>query len=161
MILMRPFLRRLILVVAVAVPLIAGGGTVIIKNKKFLAEVALTPQEQARGLMYRQSLPDNRCMIFLYDNDQPRPIWMKNCLISLDVAWTDHEGRIVGLIAKIPPCPPSRGEDCPMYGGQFIARHFVEFSAGTIARLNLKIGDRLSWDITLDDGRRVQSPARR
>jgi len=86
---------------------------------------------------------------------------MKNCLISLDVAWTDYEGRIVGLIAKIPPCPPSRGEDCPMYGGQFIARHFVEFSAGTIARLNLKIGDRLSWDLTLDDGRRVHSPARR
>ena len=141
--------------------LLGSGGTVTAKQKKFLAEVALTPQEQARGLMYRQSLPNNRCMIFLYDNDQPRPIWMKNCLISLDLAWTDHEGRIVGLIAKIPPCPPSRGEDCPTYGGQFIARHFVEFSAGTIARLNLKLGDRLSWDITLDDGRRVQSSARR
>ncbi|MFZ9361808.1 MAG: DUF192 domain-containing protein [Holophagaceae bacterium] len=161
MILAHSFLRQLILATAVTTSLIASGGTITVKNKTFLAEVALTPQEQARGLMYRQSLSANRCMIFLYDNDQPRPIWMKNCLISLDVVWVNREGRIVGLLSNLPPCPPSRGDDCPMYGGSFIARHFVEFSAGTIARLNLKIGDRLSWDIELDDGRRVQTPTER
>ncbi|MFM8234536.1 MAG: DUF192 domain-containing protein [Holophagaceae bacterium] len=150
--------RPFIVMTVMTLTLWAGGGVVVVKNKKFLAEVALTTQEQARGLMYRQSLAENRCMIFLYDNDQPRPIWMKNCLISLDVAWVDRDGRIVGLMARIPPCPPTRGEDCPTYGEQFIARHFIEFSAGTIARYNLKVGDRLSWDLTLDDGRRVKSP---
>ncbi len=158
MILAHPFLRQLILATAVTTSLIASGGTLIVKNKKFIAEVAVTPQEQARGLMFRQSLPSNRCMVFLYDNDEPRPLWMKNCLIPLDVVWTDREGRIVGLIANIPPCPPSKGDNCPTYGDQFIARYFVEFSSGTIARLKLKVGDRVSWDIILDDGRRVQLP---
>lgn len=160
MILMRLFLRRLILVIAVVAPLIAGEEPSSLKIK-ISSRSGFNPS-RAGSRAHVSTIPSQQSLHdFLYDNDQPRPIWMKNCLISLDVAWTDHEGRIVGLIAKIPPCPPSRGEDCPMYGGQFIARHFVEFSAGTIARLNLKIGDRLSWDITLDDGRRVQSPARR
>ncbi|MFM8233532.1 MAG: DUF192 domain-containing protein, partial [Holophagaceae bacterium] len=66
----------LIILTQLSAYLLGSGGTVTVKNKTFLAEVALTPQEQARGLMYRQSLSANRCMIFLYDNDQPRPIWM-------------------------------------------------------------------------------------
>jgi hypothetical protein len=130
----------------------AGGGTVAAKGHRFLAEVAATPLEQQKGLMYRQSLAKDRCMIFVYDEDGSHGIWMKNCLISLDVVWVSADGRIVEMAEKVPPCSPLRGDDCPTYGGTVPARHFIEFAVGTIKSIGLKKGDRIGWDLKLDDG---------
>jgi hypothetical protein len=49
--------------------------------------------------------------------------------------------------------------DLPTYGGTLPARHFVEFAAGTLRRLGLKKGDRLGWDLKLDDGTAVKGGA--
>ena len=145
---------RLILATLLSLPLLAGGGgTVAFKQTAFLAEVAATEPEKAKGLMYRQHLAKDRCMFFVYAEDGYHSIWMKNCLIALDVAWIDNEGRVVETSERVPPCSPMRGEDCPTYGGKVPARHFIEFAAGTFKRLGLKKGDHLGWDLTLDDGR--------
>jgi uncharacterized membrane protein (UPF0127 family) len=139
------------------VPLAAGGGgSVVLRQTTFMAEVASTDQERAKGLMYRQNLAKDRCMFFIYADDAERTIWMKNCLISLDVAWVDKEGKVVEIAENVPPCSPMRGNDCPTYGGTVPARHFVEFAAGTFKRLGLKKGERLGWELTLDDGRVVR-----
>ncbi|HJW73587.1 MAG TPA: DUF192 domain-containing protein [Geothrix sp.] len=152
-------MRRLFAVL-LSLPLLAGGGgTVAFRQHSFMAEVAVTPQETAKGLMYRQSLAKDRCMFFVYGEDGNVPIWMKNCLIALDVAWLDAEGKVVELVEHVPPCSPMRGEDCPTYGGNVLSRYFVEFPAGTFKRLSLKKGDRLGWDLTLDDGRRLTGGA--
>lgn len=129
------------------------GGTVVAKGRAFEAEVAHTEAERARGLMYRTHLKADRCMFFIYEQDGLHPIWMKNCQISLDVAWIAADGTVVETQENVPPCSPLRGDDCPTYGGTKPARHFVEFAAGTFRRLGLKPGDRLGWDLQLDDGR--------
>ena len=148
---------RMLLALLLSLPLLAGGGgTVTFKQTSFLSEVAATDQEKAKGLMYRQSLPKDRCMFFVYSADGDHAIWMKNCLIAIDVAWVDAEGRVVETVEHIPPCSPMRGDDCPSYGGSVPARHFIEFAAGTFKRLGLKKGDRLGWELTLDDGRVVR-----
>ncbi len=148
---------RLWLAVLLSLPLLAGGGgTVTFKQTAFMSEVAATEPEKAKGLMYRQSLPKDRCMFFVYSADGDHAIWMKNCLIALDVAWVDAEGRVVETAEHVPPCSPMRGDDCPSYGGSVPSRHFVEFAAGTFKRLGLKKGDRLGWELTLDDGRVVR-----
>lgn len=151
---------RTILAVLLSLPLLAGGGgTVAFKQTTFMAEVAATEPEKAKGLMYRQSLAKDRCMFFVYAEDGDHAIWMKNCLIALDVAWVDAEGRVVETAERVPPCSPMRGDDCPTYGGSVPARHFIEFAAGTFKRLGLKKGDRLGWDLVLDDGRVVRGGA--
>ena len=149
---MTPFLLSLLLAVVPGVP---DGGMVVAKGQRFLAEVARTPKEQALGLMYRQTLARDRCMIFLYDSEDYHSIWMKNCLISLDVVWIKEDGTIVELQPNVPPCSPMREGDCPTYGGTVPARHFVEFAVGTVRRLGLKRGDRLGWNLTFSDGQRV------
>lgn len=147
-----------------ALPLLAGGkGTVTVKGKPFTAEVAATQAEKAKGLMERPHLPQDRCMVFLYDQDDYHPIWMKNCLIALDVLWLDAQGRVVEFLEKVPPCSPMLGNDCPTYGGTVPGRYFVEFAPGTFKRLGLKKGDVLTWELKLDDGRTVKlgaSPAK-
>ncbi len=130
----------------------AGGGTVAAKGHRFMAEVAATPQEQQKGLMYRKFLDKDRCMIFVYEEDGSHGIWMKNCLISLDVVWVSADGKVVEMAENVPPCSPMRGDACPTYGGTVDARHFIEFAVGTIKRIGLKKGDRLGWDLVLDDG---------
>jgi uncharacterized membrane protein (UPF0127 family) len=149
---MAPFLLSLLLAVSTGVP---DGGIVVAKGQKFLAEVARTPEEQALGLMHRQSLAKDRCMIFLYENEDYHSIWMKNCLIALDVVWIKEDGTIVETAENTPPCSPMRAGDCPTYGGTVPARHFVEFPVGTLKRIGLKKGDRLGWNLTLSDGRTV------
>jgi uncharacterized membrane protein (UPF0127 family) len=145
---------RMLFTALLSLPLLAGGGgTVAFRQTTFLAEVAATDQEKAKGLMYRQSLAKDRCMFFAYGEDGYHSIWMKNCLIALDVAWIDAEGRVVETAEHVPPCSPMRGDDCPTYGGKAPSRYFIEFQSGTVRRLGLKKGERLGWDLTLDDGR--------
>jgi uncharacterized membrane protein (UPF0127 family) len=152
---MQAFLLSLLLAVA---PVVPNGGIVAAKGQRFLAEVAITPQEQARGLMYRQSLAKDRCMIFLYTEDDRRAIWMKNCLISLDVVWVKEDGTLVEIVENAPPLSPMfKGPDseAPTYGGKVLSRHFVEFPVGTVRRLQLRLGDRIGWEIKLADGSSV------
>lgn len=151
---------RMIFAALLSLPLLAGGGgTVAFRQTSFMAEVAATDQEKAKGLMYRQSLAKDRCMFFVYGEDGDHAIWMKNCLIALDVAWVDADGRVMETAERVPPCSPMRGDDCPTYGGTVPARHFIEFPAGTFKRIGLKKGDRLGWDLVLDDGRVVRGGA--
>lgn len=149
---MHAILFSLLLTIA---PVTPDGGTVVAKGQRFLAEVAVTTQEKTRGLMYRQSLARDRCMIFLYEEDGHHAIWMKNCLIALDVVWTKEDGTVVEIVEQAPPLSPMfKGPDeaAPTYGGKVLSRHFIEFPAGTVKRLKLKLGDRLGWNLKLVDG---------
>ncbi len=150
-------MRLLLAPLLLVLPLLAGGkGTVSVKGQKFTAEVAFTSAEKAQGLMERANLPLDRCMVFIYDQDDYHPIWMKNCLIALDVAWLDAQGKVIELLEKVPPCSPMLGNDCPTYGGTVPGRYFVEFPVGTFKRIGLKKGDGMSWELKLDDGRMLK-----
>lgn len=146
---MLPILASLLLTLAPPAPT---GGTVTVKGKRFLADVAQTQEEQARGMMGRREMGQDHCMFFLYDEDGQRPIWMKNCFIGLDVAWINAGGQVVELAEACPPCSPLLGDNCPNYGGRVVSRHFVEFPSGTIKRIGLKKGDVLAWDLVLRGG---------
>lgn len=137
------------------VPVTPDGGNVVVKGQRFLAEVARTPREQALGLMHRQSLAKDRCMFFLYEEDGYHSIWMKNCLINLDVIWFKTDGTVTEIAQNVPPVSPMwEGPDdkIPNYGGKVVSRHFVEFPSGTTRRLGLRVGDRIGWDLHLADG---------
>lgn len=134
-------------------------GTVTVRGKTFQVELARTPEERALGLMRRASLPTDRCMFFFYDEDGNYTIWMKNCLIGLDVLWVSANGTIVETAERVPPCSPLRGDDCPAYGGTKVSRYFIEFPAGTFKRLGVKVGDPVRWDLRLPGGVRLKNGA--
>ena len=149
---MQAFLLSLLLSIS---PLLPNGGIVVAKGHRFQAEAAVTPQEQMRGLMFRESLPSDHCMIFLYGADGHHAIWMKNCLIALDVIWVKEDGSITEIAEKVPPLSllfAGPDSEAPTYGGKSLSRHFVEFPVGTVHRLGLKPGDRIGWQIKLTNG---------
>ena len=60
-------------------------------------ELARTPQEHELGLMYRESLPPDSGMLFMYQADSREGYWMYHTLIPLSIAWIDRDGTIVDI----------------------------------------------------------------
>ena len=69
-------------------------------------DVAVTDQEKAQGLMFRESMPKNAGMVFLFEGLEIRPFWMKNCHFPLDMIYTTKDGTVVDVLRSVPPCAP-------------------------------------------------------
>ena len=105
---------------------------------RFIAEVARSPEEQQRGMMFRESMAPDRAMIFPYDPPQETAFWMKNTMIPLDMIFI----RADGTIARIATAEPLSEELVP--SGEPVAA-VLEIAGGRSAELGIKAGDKVEW----------------
>lgn len=68
-----------------------------IGQKTFTLEVADRTDTRSYGLMRRDSLPEDRGMIFVFDKEEPRGFWMKNCRFPLDILFLDAGGKVISV----------------------------------------------------------------
>ena|SRR3990167_4177621 len=66
-------------------------------NIRLQVELAQTPQECARGLMFRTTLPDDGGMLFLFPAPKSTAMWMKNTILSLDMIFANSKGEILAI----------------------------------------------------------------
>lgn len=109
------------------------------------AELAVTPEEQSRGLMFREYLPADKGMLFVASVPQQRGFWMYQCLIPLDMIWLDGNHEIVEIEADVPPCKEIVARRCPTYGGAVDSVYVLELAAGQAAAHGLKLSDRIDF----------------
>ena len=64
---------------------------------KLTAEVVVTPEQRALGLMNRFSLKPDHGMLFVFERAEPLSFWMKNTFIPLSIAFIGADGRIVNI----------------------------------------------------------------
>jgi len=124
-----------------------------------LAEVADTTEKRARGLMFRDSLPEDRGMLFTFPEPQHWTFWMKNTRIALDIIWMDREKKIVHVERNVPGC--NRSDDgCPQYQPNETALYVLELAAGRADRLQLERGTKLRFQLppAVSDQRPRPSP---
>lgn len=69
----------------------------------FTVEMATTPMQQMRGLMFRDEVPPGTGMLFTYDAPRPLSMWMKNTPTSLDMLFIDESGVIRAIEAETVP----------------------------------------------------------
>lgn len=112
---------------------------------KFSVELAITQEQQTRGLMYREHLPDGSGMLFIYAPARNVGMWMPNMLISLDFLFMDERGVVVRIAEDIPPCPSV--DDCPTIWAGSPVKYVLEVPAGTIERYDLRLGDVMRTSI--------------
>jgi uncharacterized membrane protein (UPF0127 family) len=104
------------------------------------AEVAETPAQRAQGLMYRSALADHHGMLFIYPDQAPRGVWMKNTQMPLDVVFLNQAQQLVDLVANLPPCP---ADPCPIYRSTVAAAYMLELPAGSIQQYGLTVGESI------------------
>ena len=87
-------------------------------------EIARTPAQRARGLMYRRTLEPDAGMLFVYPYPRLRTFWMRNTYVSLDMIFVGRDRRVVGVVERAVPLDEAPCEiDAP-------AQYIVEVNAG-------------------------------
>jgi uncharacterized protein len=102
---------------------------------EFQVELAVTPTERSRGLMYRRSMPADQGMLFDFERDEMVSMWMRNTYIPLDMLFIRTDGTIARIAANTEPLSErtiSSGEP---------VRYVLELNAGKSAELGISPGD--------------------
>lgn len=142
-------MRYLILVIVALIiaPLISylhvttqmyGQAEVCMKGRCFQAETALIPEAQSRGLMFRESLAPGSGMLFVFDEEDIIPFWMKNTLIPLDIIWIDRNRTVVFIKKDAQPC---KSDPCPLIIPDRSAIYVLEINANITGEIGLETGD--------------------
>jgi uncharacterized membrane protein (UPF0127 family) len=108
------------------------------------AEVMVSDEDRAMGLMFRPSLPLDRGMLFVFETADFHGIWMKNCRFPIDILWLDEERRVVHVAESVPPC---KAEPCPVYQPMRRAAYVVELNAGEARREKAVVGSTVRFEL--------------
>lgn len=115
-----------------------GKGSVCLNNYCFQVEIAKSPIELARGMMFRKNLDQNMGMLFIFEKEGNYPFWMKNTLIPLDIIWINSDSKIIFISKNNLPC---KEINCPSINPNQNAKYVLEINAGMAKEIDLKIGD--------------------
>ena len=113
-------------------------------GSRIQVELADTNETRAQGLMFREQLPKDRGMLFVFSEPGQWIFWMKNTTIPLDIVWLDYHKKIVDLVENIPGC---RGDPCLQYQPGQDASYALEVPAGSVKREKLAKGMQLTFDL--------------
>jgi len=107
-----------------------------IADRTLTVEIAATPQAMARGLMFREHLPDDHGMLFIWPGEQVVGMWMQNTLIPLSVAFIDSEYRVRNIADMEPHSRRVHASDGPV-------RYALEVNRGWFERHGVRPGTRI------------------
>lgn len=110
----------------------------------FNADVARTPQEQERGLMFRTDIAQDGGMLFSpypADGGSPREasMWMKNTPSSLDIIFIRPDGTIATIAENTVPF-----SEATVTSGEPV-NAVLEILGGRAAELGIAPGDKVTW----------------
>lgn len=109
------------------------------ENACYLFDVylALTSEQQRRGLMFVRDLPETTGMLFVYRRSRILSIWMKNTYIPLDIVFFAADGRIVNIDENAEPhsLTSRRSEEAVNY--------VLELNGGISERLKIDTNSRV------------------
>jgi len=108
----------------------------LIGSTSILVEIADTPFLRNKGLMFRQSIPENSGMLFSFPDNSQRSFWMKNTNIPLSIAFIDEQGSIKNIERMKPHCLE------PIYSIG-LAPYALEMNEGWFNRNGFTIGSRV------------------
>jgi uncharacterized membrane protein (UPF0127 family) len=101
------------------------------------AELAVTPEQQATGMMFRTSMGTNEGMLFVNDDAGVRCFWMRNTLVPLSIAFIADDGTIVNTADMEPRSEKSHCSAQPV-------RFALEMNLGWFAKRGIKPGAKIS-----------------
>jgi uncharacterized protein len=104
---------------------------------EFQVEMAVSPEQRSRGLMFRESLEEDRGMLFDFGRPQVVSMWMRNTYVPLDMLFIDAAGRITQIAENTQPLSDT------VVASREPVRAVLELLGGVSAKLGIKPGDRV------------------
>ena len=104
---------------------------------RITAQVALTPEQRQIGLMYRDTMPLQEGMLFVFERAEKQCFWMKNTKLPLTAAFVADAGTIVNLAYMKPMTEDSHCSKQPV-------RFVLEMNQGWFAAKGIKAGSKLT-----------------
>ncbi len=154
-----PKRKRVFVLLALSLLLITGtlflmseeqGGTIIVtfpNGQQLETEVADTPQKIFFGLAFREKLPVNTGILYIFPTSDLHRLKTKGYIFPVDLVWLDESRFIVFLTEHADPCPE---DPCPLYGPPPTkARYVIQAEAGLIQREGLKEGEELKFTLKM------------
>lgn len=145
-------------------PVNGGKTNVTIGGKVFKLDVAADDAVRYKGLGGRTSIDEDGGMIFTFPKAAWRPMGfvMRDCPIDIDIIYLDSAGRVLMTyeMKKVDPRDPTKGEGNPgdignekyearlkQYNSVYTCSFAVELKDGSIKKLGIKNGDKLTFDV--------------
>lgn len=116
---------------------------VFLNNQTFNVVIAKTVKTHMQGLMYKKELAENEGMLFFFPISAKHSFWMKNTYIPLDIIWFNDQKEVVYIEKN---CQPCKTLICKSYIPQAPAKYVLELNANMSDKINLKVGDKISWE---------------
>jgi len=103
----------------------------------FTVEMAVRPEQQMIGLMFRPEVKDDEGMLFDWGSPRESSMWMRNTISSLDMVFIAEDGRIHRIAERTVP------QSLATVSSNGAVRATLELAAGVTERMNIRVGDRV------------------
>lgn len=105
----------------------------------FKIEIVEKQKEVMQGLKYREDMEDDQAMLFVFPVPDYYDFWMQDTYMPLDIIYCSADERIFQINENAQPFSEER--IAPSQPNSFV----LEVKAGISKKLNIKIGDRITW----------------
>lgn len=106
------------------------------RKAKLAAEIADNPLKHMLGLMFRKSLGEDEGMLFAFNDEKQRSLWMLNVTMQLTALFFDASRKVVEII-HMKPCSSLL---CPVYKSKSKAKYILEVRGDFTERYNMRNG---------------------
>ncbi len=113
----------------------------------FHVEVVHQKEELERGLKFRERLPPDSGMFFIFSSTQVYPFWMKDTKIPLDMIWIDYKHEVVYIQKNALPC---REDPCVVYTPDVEAMYVLEVNSGISDQFQIGLGQTALLKLNVD-----------
>ena len=107
------------------------------ESERYYLEIANTPSQREKGLMFRKSLEEKRGMIFLFPSARQNSFWMKNTYIPLDMIFVSPDWEVLGVVENATPFSEEQRSVPGM------SQYVIEVLGGEAKKLQIKKGTKV------------------
>ncbi len=119
--------------------------TVILKNKVIHVDLALTGEEQTKGLSIKNTMKEDEGMLFIFKTSEKYPFWMKDMKFPIDIIWINSDHKIVHIEKNLQPCILFLL--CPTYSPNADSLYVLEVVSNYTNKNNISVGDKVDFNL--------------
>ena len=102
-------------------------------------ETVSNEESRRTGLSKYDSLPDNRGMLFIFDQPSQACMWMKDMKLNIDMIWVNEDKNVIKIEKNVSP------ETFPKtFCSQEPAKYVIELNSGVVDKAGVEVGAQLN-----------------